>query len=167
MAMDNKAFKSAMRRLAATVSIIATGGPEGTRYGMTATAVTSVSLDPPSLLVCVNRNASIHDPLCELGRFCINVLGTGHEDHCLDFSGRTMGESRFERGSWQTRFGVPYLVDAQASIFCEVDERLGYGSHTIFIGRVTDCLVRGDARPLIYVNGTFAAEPMERACSAA
>jgi flavin reductase (DIM6/NTAB) family NADH-FMN oxidoreductase RutF len=108
--------------------------------------------------VCINRNASIHDPLHEVGRFCINVLGAGHEDHCFDFSGRTMGESRFQRGSWQSRFGIPYLADAQATIFCDVDQKMGYGSHTIFIGRVTDCLVNGEPKPLIYVNGTFAPE---------
>jgi flavin reductase (DIM6/NTAB) family NADH-FMN oxidoreductase RutF len=156
--MNEQSFKLAMRRLAATVSIISTGGPQGARYGMTATAITSVSAEPPSLLVCINRNASIHDPLHEVGRFCINVLGAGHEDHCFDFSGRTMGESRFQRGSWQSRFGIPYLADAQATIFCDVDQKMGYGSHTIFIGRVTDCLVNGEPKPLIYVNGTFAPE---------
>jgi flavin reductase (DIM6/NTAB) family NADH-FMN oxidoreductase RutF len=156
--MNEQSFKLAMRRLAATVSIISTGGPQGARYGMTATAITSVSAEPPSLLVCINRNASIHDPLHEVGRFCINVLGAGHEDHCFDFSGRTMGESRFQRGSWQSRFGIPYLADAQATIFCDVDQKIGYGSHTIFIGRVTDCLVNGEPKPLIYVNGTFAPE---------
>jgi len=165
--MNEQSFKSAMRRLAATVSIISTGGPQGARYGMTATAVTSVSAEPPSLLVCINRNASIHDPLHEVGRFCINVLGTGHEDHCFDFSGRTMGESRFERGSWQSRFGIPYLADAQATVFCDVDQKISYGSHTIFIGRVTDCVVSGEPKPLIYVNGTFAQERVNAACSVA
>jgi flavin reductase (DIM6/NTAB) family NADH-FMN oxidoreductase RutF len=165
--MNEHSFKSAMRRLAATVSIISTGGPQGTRYGMTATAITSVSVEPPSLLVCVNHNASIHDPLHEVGRFCINVLGAGHEDHCFDFSGRTMGESRFERGSWQSRFGIPYLADAQATIFCDVDQKMSYGSHTIFIGRVTDCLVRGEPKPLIYVNGAFAPERVNPTCNVA
>jgi flavin reductase len=159
-------FKVAMRRLAATVTIISTGSTEH-RYGMTATAVTSLSMDPPSLLVCVNRNASIHEPIRDEGRFCINLLGLTHQSHCSIFSGKEKGEERFRYGAWLTHDGVPYLADAQANIFCDVDGAMEYGSHTIFIGRVGNCLVRGEAEPLIYVDGHFSDRPvreMQAAC---
>ena len=80
-------FKKAMRRLAATVTIISTSDANGNRYGMTATAVNSLAMDPPSLLICVNHSASIHAPLVGRGRFCVNVLTTGHEDLVSAFSG--------------------------------------------------------------------------------
>ena len=93
-------FKRAMRRLASTVTIISTADVNGNRYGMAATAVTSVSTDPPSLLVCVNRDASIHAPLAGRGAFCVNVLTTGHEDLVSAFGGRLKGNERFSVGDW-------------------------------------------------------------------
>lgn len=153
--MNEASFKSAMRRMAATVTIISTGS-SGQRFGMTATAVTSVSMDPPSLLVCVNRSASIHDPIREAGRFCVNLLSASHQAHCSAFSGKEKGEDRFRFGAWHSHGELPYLSDAQANIFCDVDVETPYGSHTVFIGRVTDCMVRGTPEPLMFVDGRFA-----------
>ena len=85
-------FKEAMRQVAATVSIISTRS-EGSRYGMTATAVTSVSCDPPSLLVCINRSASIHKPLEERKLFWVNLLREGQQSLCSTFSGGKTGRA--------------------------------------------------------------------------
>lgn len=148
-----------MRRMAATVTIISTENG-GERFGMTATAVNSVSMDPASLLICVNHSASIHDPLCERGTFCVNVLSVAHQAHCSAFSGKEKGEDRFRYGSWFDRYGTPYLGDAQANIFCNVDAKIPYGTHTVFIGRVTECFLRSASEPLIFVDGKFClAEP--------
>lgn len=151
-----ESFRHAMRRMAATVSIVSTAS-RGSRYGMTATAVTSVSMDPPSLLVCVNRDASIHDPLCESDRFCINLLSQGQDEHCHVFSGREDGEARFDFGSWACRGEIPYLVDAQANLFCSTDKRITYGTHTIFIGLVGDARFNDGTRPLLYLDGALMA----------
>jgi flavin reductase (DIM6/NTAB) family NADH-FMN oxidoreductase RutF len=72
-ATDTALYKGGMRRLAAGVSIITTEH-HGERYGMAATAVTSVSAEPPTLLVCIGRSGSSHEPIRESGRFCVNVL---------------------------------------------------------------------------------------------
>src|SRR5262245_34703660 len=106
-------FKRAMRRLASTVTIITTADINGHRYGMTATAVNSLTMDPPSLLICVNHNASIHAPLVGRGRFCVNVLTTEHEDLVSAFSGRLKGDERFTVGEWNDEdSGLPYLEGA-------------------------------------------------------
>lgn len=151
-----QSFRSAMRRMAATVTIVSSSH-KGARHGMTATAITSVSMEPPSLLVCVNRDASIHDPLWESGRFCINLLSQGQDEYCHVFSGREQGEARFDSGNWACSGGIPYLVDAQANLFCRVDKRIAYGTHTIFIGLVDHAHFNEETRPLLYLDGALMA----------
>lgn len=151
------AFRLAMRRLAATVTIISAGARSGTRFGMTATAVSSVTADPPTLLICVNRRASIHGPIAETGRFAVNLLGTQHAGLVPVFGGRVEGEGRFAHGAWATDdTGTPYLLDAQASLCCEVREAVPYGTHTIFIGEVSTVRLAGEIAPLLYQNGALA-----------
>lgn len=150
-------FKLAMRRLAATVTIV-TAGREGRRFGMAATAVTSVTTAPPTLLICVNRSASIHDIIVETGRYCINVLGTSHAPLVGPFGGASEGEARFGHGAWSDRDGgMPYLDDAQASLFCEVRQTVTYGSHSILIGEVTSVHLSDAVAPLLYQDGGLAA----------
>jgi flavin reductase len=155
-AQDVKAgFRNAMRRLAATVTIITTAEGEN-RHGMTATAVTSVSADPPALLVCVNQTASLHDPLLASGRFCVNLLRTCHSDLCGIFSGQKDGAERFLTGNWMSdASGVPYLGDAQASLICAVEVKIPYATHTVFIGRVEVVRIFDEVKPLIYQDGHF------------
>jgi flavin reductase (DIM6/NTAB) family NADH-FMN oxidoreductase RutF len=149
------AFRNAMRRFASTVSIISVqSGAE--RHGTTATAVTSVSLDPPSLLVCMNQDSRLHGFLRKEDRFCVNFLHVGNRDISQAFSSAMPGAERFAHGDWQTdHHGIPYLADAQANLFCAKDVELPYGSHTIFIGRVFDARVRDDVSPLLYGNGCY------------
>ena len=151
-------MREAMRRLAASV-VVVSARKEGVRYAMAASAVTSLSMDPPSLLVCVNRSASIYPILAQGNRFCINVLSGAHEALAVACSGARKGEARFAIGDWRddTDTGTPYLCDAQASLICSVDGVQHYGTHGIFIGLVERVLVHGDVNPLVYVNGRYAA----------
>jgi len=146
-------FRLAMRRLAATVSIISTS-ENGVRHGMTATSVVSVSMEPPSLLVSINQLASIRDPLLRRRRFCVNLLSDRHKIYSEVFSGRLNGEERFSVGAWkQDEHDVPYLEDAQASISCVIAHTVEYGSHTIVIGRVLEARVAPPIEPLIHLDG--------------
>jgi len=150
-------FRHAMRRLAATVAII-TSSRDGARFGMTATAVTSVSVDPPSLAIAVNRSASLHDVIVESRRFCVNLLSRPHEDLVEPFSGRSKGAERFDFGAWEDDArGVPFLTDALASVLCQVDGALSYGSHTLFVGKVETIRMVGRADPLVWQDGRGAA----------
>ncbi len=151
-------FKRAMRRLAATVSIITTADVNGNRYGMTATAVNSLAMDPPSLLICVNHSASIHGPLIGRGRFCVNVLTTEHEELVADFSGRLKGDARFHADGWREEAsGMPYLEGAQCNLFCDIESVVPYATHSIVIGRVSAVRVEEGIRPLIFSDGKLGA----------
>lgn len=150
------AFRAAMRRLAATVTIVTVAGPEGPA-GMTATSVTSLSMAPPSLLVCVNREASVHPALAVGREFCVNVLAEPHAGLAQDFGGAVAPEARFARGAWRARDGVVCLEGAAALVFCTVDLLLDYGTHTIVVGRVTGAETAPGARPLLYGEGGFLA----------
>ena len=150
------AFRAAMRRLAATVTVISTRAESGIRHGMTATAVTSVSADPPAVLACVNRSAALHAQLGLGQRFCINLLHRSQQRLSEVFSGALDGEQRFSEGNWRSNAdGVPYLDGAQANIFCEIEAIHAYGTHSICIGRVTGAISRADVDPLVYQDGCY------------
>jgi Flavin reductase like domain len=97
-----EAFRAAMRRFASTVSIISCNDPDGQLHGMSATAVTSVCADPPTVLVCVNNSAATHGALSRRGRFCINILRSFHSELSQVFSGKIKGHERFCVGNWIT-----------------------------------------------------------------
>jgi flavin reductase (DIM6/NTAB) family NADH-FMN oxidoreductase RutF len=148
-------FRKAMRRLTSAVSVISTMH-DGMRHGITVTSVTSVSMTPPSLLVCINRNARFHHPLVRAGRFCVNILHAHQIDIADAFSGRTGDGDRFLTGEWASDDeDMPYLIPAQASIFCETDALSSYGTHTIVIGKVRHVAVRGQVAPLLYQDGQY------------
>jgi flavin reductase (DIM6/NTAB) family NADH-FMN oxidoreductase RutF len=151
------AFKGAMRRLAATVTIV-TGGPPGNHGGFAATAVCSVSADPPALLVCVNRSASLHASLTMGSLFCVNLLQGAHTELSQVFGGKVVPEERFKFGDWDhDADNIPYLLDAQANVFCAVDALMPYGTHTIVVGKVRHVRLHGEIAPLIYSDGRFIA----------
>jgi flavin reductase (DIM6/NTAB) family NADH-FMN oxidoreductase RutF/nitroreductase len=151
-------FKTAMRRLAATVCIISTTSEDGW-HGMTATAVTSVSVDPPSILVCVNTTTSLHKVLHSGTHFCVNLLRASQESVAGTFSSSAIrGADRFAANAWKANGaedGLPYLVDAQANLFCEIDHTVPYGTHTIFIGRVNAVRNGELVAPLLYADGQY------------
>lgn len=149
-------FRDAMRRLAATVTIVTTGAGER-RHGMTATAVTSLSMDPPSLLVCVNRGGALHALLAQSDRFCVNLLRCGQAALSDAFAGRMPAEERFRHGDWRAdAHGIPYLADAQATIFCTKQDAIRQASHTILIGAVESVGAADEVSPLLYGNGGYA-----------
>ena len=91
------------------------------------------------------------------GRFCVNVLRSFHSQISQAFSGALKGEDRFRLGAWrETDDGLPFLGDAQANLFCEIDRVTDYGTHTIFIGRVYSAIVHADVDPLLYQDGKYA-----------
>ncbi|WP_156679113.1 flavin reductase family protein [Sphingomonas profundi] len=149
-------FKLAMRRLATTIAII-TGGTGDDWTGMAATAVTSVTADPPTILVAVNRNASISPVLSADRRFCVNLLAERHADLVGVFSGKKKGLARFEDGGWvASANGLPVLPDAVASLECQTTLTLEVATHTLFIGEVLSVCNHPTIDPLIWVDGGFA-----------
>lgn len=147
------AFRNAMRHVAATVYAVTTG-PEHDRYGIIATAVSSLSFDPPSLLVCVNRSASLHAPLAEAETFCVNILGLANRDVAQQFA-QGRGGDRFAVGQWEQWGGVPVLASAQSSFVCRRVHSHEFGTHTIFIGELVAAKHRADAAPLTYYDRSY------------
>jgi flavin reductase (DIM6/NTAB) family NADH-FMN oxidoreductase RutF len=150
----------ALRRLASAVAVV-TCRDAGRRHAMTATAVNAMSMQPPSMLVCVNRAAAFHAAISRAGEFAINILHRDQVRVSMECGGKAHGEDRFGCGDWGEENGAPVLAQAQARIVCAREARFDYGSHTIFIGRVTSVGIHGEVDPLIYVDGRYAALPDE------
>ncbi|MEN9378481.1 MAG: hypothetical protein RJB15_159 [Pseudomonadota bacterium] len=147
-------FKLAMRRFASAISIITSVDENGTRYGMAATSVTSLTVDPPSVLTCINRTASIHAHLTPGIYTCINLLTNEHKELVSAFSGALKGEERFQIGKWENNDkGLPYLTDAQAYMICKVKNIIPQGSHSIIINDVISSKSLVEVNPLIYADG--------------
>lgn len=147
-------FRRAMRTLTSAVTVISTDR-DGRRFGMVATAVTSLSMEPPSLLACVNTSASIHEPLLESGSFCVNILHANQTD-IVDAFTTKKGEERFLAGDWIKGWhAMPCLVGAQANVLCEVEGSYSHGTHRIFVGLVREVLVRQQVNPLLYQDGRY------------
>jgi len=148
-------MKQAMRRLGASVTVITSH--DGTRkYAMTATAVTSLTLEPPALLVCVNQENGLHHALSKGHGYCVNILFADQQEISDICAGQGKGDDRFTLGNWQEGDDkIPYLAQAQASIFCDLDDAHIYGSHSIFIGRVTKIILRDEISPLMFLAGNY------------
>ena len=145
-------FLNAMRRLAATVCVV-TCRDGGERYGIAATAVTSLSLEPVSLLVCINRSSDFHRRLARAGEFCVNLLADTHTDQSRIFGSGRHWDERFKTGVWSGEDSEPpVLTDAQASIICATDAALDYGSHTIVVGRARRVSFSETIAPLVYLD---------------
>jgi flavin reductase (DIM6/NTAB) family NADH-FMN oxidoreductase RutF len=152
-------FRGAMRALAGGVSII-TVGRGSDISGMTVTSVSSLSVEPPTLIVSVNRQSSSWPLLQRYGAFGVNILTAEQLDIAERFSGKDglKGAARFGGAQWVTRAtGVPLLVGGLASIDCEVEEVIERHSHAIVIGRVRDVLTSASTSALTYWNGQYVA----------
>lgn len=148
-------LKQALRRLAKAVVVISSRHV-GQRFAMVATAVSELSLDPPSMLVCVNRTASLFPPLHAGAPFVINILHHSQASVARRCTGPIKGEARFELGEWaDTELGPPRLVGAQAAIVCRNARAHEYGTHGIFIGDVTEVFLHGEPGPLVYFDGRY------------
>lgn len=145
-------FREAMSRLGAAVNIITTTGPQGDT-GFTASAVCSVTDDPPTLLVCVNKTASQHDAILTAGFLCVNVLAHEHQELSPLFAGAgnvPMAE-RFARVQWlRLATGAPVLVSATAAFDCKIDQVVAVGTHSVIFCAVQAIHLGSTASGLIY-----------------
>lgn len=157
---DADAFRKVWRGFGSTVTIIATEH-QGQRHAMLATAVTSVSMDPPSLLICVNRSASAYQAIVERGVFSLGLLPVEAREFSSHVA-RETGANRFSHGDWQSLSGedgsmndLPYLAEAQSTVFCQIDKLFDYGTHTIVVARVARVRNTNISNPLLYCEGKY------------
>ncbi|KRR16062.1 monooxygenase [Bradyrhizobium lablabi] len=152
-------FRNAMRRLTGGVSVI-TAGRGRDISGMTVTSVSSLSVDPPALIVSINREASSWPLVKRYGFFGVSILTSEQTDIAERFTGKSglKGADRFAGTEWITRVsGVPLLAGALAAVDCEVEDIVERQSHAIVIGRVLDVTVSPRTAALAYWQGQYVA----------
>lgn len=154
-------FRQAMASLPAAVNVITTQGPAGC-HGMTASAVCSLSDEPASLLLCLNRKARMHDVLIANGRFCVNVLAAGQESVSAAFASREMAmEQRLmaSGGVITLQGGLPALAQAQVALACRTAQAFDGSTHTILVGLVEQILFGEGRGALAYYNRKYYSLP--------
>jgi len=140
-------FRAALARWASGVTVVTADAPGGP-VGITAASFSSLSLDPPLILLCIDRGAYSHDGLVGAPGFAVHVLSREQEDLSVRFS--RPGNEKFSHGDWSPgAFGAPILPLGVARLACAHHVALDGGDHTILVGRVTGAEV-GDASPLVY-----------------
>ncbi|TPQ49536.1 flavin oxidoreductase [Prosthecomicrobium hirschii] len=153
-------FKLGMRSLVGGVTVIGAHGTDGHPVGLTATAVSSLSADPPSLLVCVNRQSTIAAALVAGAAFSVNVLTEAQTDVAQAFGGQrpVRGTSRFAFGNWlrSADSEVPLLHGCRVAFECVVADLHDWATHHIVIGTVADIhFFDAEAGPLAYADGEY------------
>lgn len=158
MTVTRQAFRDAMARLGAAVNIITTDGPAG-RGGFTASAVCSVTDEPPTILICMNRNATAAPRLRQNGTVCVNVVGETQREAAMVFAGATRCpmEERFLAGTWTTlATGAPALDGALESLDCRIAEIVEKGTHAVIFAEVQAIRLGAAQEPaLIYFDRAY------------
>jgi len=148
-------YRGAMARLAAAVNVVASDGPAG-RAGFTASAVTSVTDEPATLLVCVKRSGSATAQVLANGVLCVNTLARGQEEIAGRFGGRTSAEERFALGSWGAlRTGAPVLDGALVAFDCRIARVVEVGTHCVLFCEVVAVAANPAAAALLYFERQY------------
>jgi flavin reductase len=157
MALNRQLYREAMARVGAAVHVITTDGPAG-RHGFTASAVCSVTDDPPTLLVCQNRSSDSNRAFKENGILCVNTLAAAQEPLSPVFAGMTDRDmdGRFEAGAWTTLLtGAPVLEDALAAFDCRITQVVEVGTHSVLFCEVVALAANVGHDGLIYFGRRY------------
>ncbi|GAA3752835.1 flavin reductase family protein [Spinactinospora alkalitolerans] len=150
-------FQDAFGRVAATVGIIGVCDEHGNVHGMTATAISSLSNDPPSLIVLLNRENQTFHMICERKRFSVSFLSAGSEELAYKLS--RPGQNKLVDAAYLDRpigWPMPALRSATATLVCDLDDCIPQFTHGILVGRITHVRTsEGPANPLLYLQRRF------------
>lgn len=154
--MDAPQFRQVFGHFATGITVITTAF-DGWLHGMTANAVTSVSLDPLLLLVCIDKTAHAHDQITKSGKFGVNILSEDQEDISRLFAEHTAPEQDKLQGAayYLGPNGTPVLENCLGYIECAVTDQCAGGDHTIFIGNAVHGEVLREAPPLLFFRGGY------------
>ena len=153
---DVATVKRALRSLGGGVSVITAGRGED-RTGATVTSATGLSMDPPTMIVNINKSSSTWPAIERYGHYCVNILAVGQQAIANRFAGigGVKGAARYEGADWTTLVsGAPVLANALAAIDCEVEEIIERHSHAIILGRAV-AVLSGEGESLVYHNGSY------------
>lgn len=153
--VDQQTFRQGMSKLAAAVNVITTDGRAG-KAGFTASAVCSVSDSPPTLLVCLNRSASVYEIFKTNQVLCVNTLNAQQQHLSNVFGGKTPMSARFAEGQWRTLLTqAPVLEDALVSFDCRVVQSVSVGSHDVLFCQVKAIRQQSEENALVYFNRSY------------
>lgn len=148
-------FKKALQLWASGVAVVTTSSQKFGVQGMTVTAFSSVSVNPPLVLVCINNAADTGEGIQESQCFAVNVLNSDQQDLSNQFAGGSNQQQRFENTDWKAGIsGAPLLNNSLMSLDCKVVEKVRAGTHWIIIGEVQACMCRS-GEPLLYYRGAY------------
>lgn len=154
MPIDQDSFKEALRGWASGVTVVTSRAGEQV-HGMTVSAFSSVSADPPLVLICTNRDSKTHEVIEKGGVFAVNILAEHQAEVSNTFASSKHESSRLERVSWsEGETGAPLIDEALATLECTVSSAHHEGSHTIYVGRV-EAVHSSEATPLLYYKGGY------------
>lgn len=150
--IDSRSFRDAMGTFATGVTVVTTGRGADV-HAMTANSLTSVSLTPPLLLVCVDRHAKALTMMSKLGRFAVNILSKEQEGLSRYFANQRLDSTpAFAFSTKHTE--APILVGAMKALDCKVTQTVGAGDHVVFVGEV-ETILTGEGEPLCFYRGQY------------
>jgi flavin reductase (DIM6/NTAB) family NADH-FMN oxidoreductase RutF len=152
--VDTSAFRDVAGRFVTGVGVITSFGQEGPA-GMTANAVSSLSLEPPLMIVCFDRTARTLAAVKHSRRFGVHFLGHSQEELAACFASKRPEEEKFAGVQWSERSGVPLLEGCLAGLACTLRELIDGGDHLIGIGAVVDLWSSPDGEPLVFFRGDY------------
>lgn len=163
IAFTSQEFRKIMSHFASGVTVVTTLAKDGTYHGITVSSFTSVSLDPPLVLICIAKNAAAHQILPETGFFCVNFLHEGQVNLSNRFAGRDPGQRSFEDiPLYTSATGAPVFAEALGFVDCRITNAYDGGDHTIFLGEVLQLgaadptLENGqESSPLLYYKSNY------------
>ena len=153
--VDKNQFRTALSRFASGVTVVTLCAADESPLGITVSAFSSLSLEPPLVLVCIDRRAFAHDAFQPGRSFVVNILGAEQEELSRLFASREPDKFR-GIGYSPGLDGAPILADVLATLECRLKYAYEGGDHTIFVGEVEQTTVRDDAHPLLYYRGGYA-----------
>jgi flavin reductase (DIM6/NTAB) family NADH-FMN oxidoreductase RutF len=154
MSVDISLFKNALKLWASGVTVVTTQGADGPK-GMTATSFSSVSVDPPLILVCLNQSTETGAVVLEQEQFAVNILTNLQQDVSNQFAGAATQEQRFANIGWTAGAnGAPLFDEALVSLECKLVQQVVAGTHWIVIAEVQNIILRS-GEPLLYYNGAY------------
>jgi flavin reductase (DIM6/NTAB) family NADH-FMN oxidoreductase RutF len=155
MTVSVEDFKNALQHWASGVTVVTTSSEKFGVQGMTVTAFSSVSVNPPQILVCINNSADTGEGIQESQFFAVNVLNSEQQDLSNQFAGGSSQQQRYENANWKSGVtGTPILTDSLMSLECKVIEKVRAGTHWIIIGEVQKSHCRS-GEPLLYFRGSY------------
>ena len=155
MSIDGNQFKEALRNWASGVTVVTTKSKSFGLQGMTVSAFSSVSVEPPQILICINQAVGTAKGIFESMVFSVNILTKEQESVSNLFADPSRAAERFTIVNWEEGVtGSPLLSKSQASLDCRVVEKFISGTHWIVIGEVQQTVLRS-GNPLLYYNGGY------------